>query len=150
MDGSRLREERLRLGLSQAALGERIGVQKRTILDWEKNRTSPTGAHLSALSEHGVDVVYVITGKRYAPGVDDPETRHMVREAMLREPAGDGALHDLLDETLRRKSEHYRRRLNRLGPLMDRLAMCSEEDFALVEAMLGRIFDGRPKTGGEP
>lgn len=60
--GDRLKSERAKLGLSQPALGEIVGAAKRTVIDWEKGATSPTAAQLAALSEAGVDVLFVVTG----------------------------------------------------------------------------------------
>lgn len=62
--GSRLRDERSRLGLSQTALGEIVGASKRTVIDWEKGATSPTSAQLADLAEIGLDPLYVLVGQR--------------------------------------------------------------------------------------
>lgn len=64
MIGSRLREERDRLKLSQDAFAALAGAKRRTLIDWEKGTTSPTGVQLSALHSHGVDLLYVLTGER--------------------------------------------------------------------------------------
>ncbi|MDF7680711.1 helix-turn-helix domain-containing protein [Enterobacteriaceae bacterium ESL0689] len=62
MIGLRIKEERERLSLTQQGIADAIGVAKRTFIDWEKDRTSPTAVQLSALSNIGVDVLYVVTG----------------------------------------------------------------------------------------
>lgn len=72
MIGLRIKEERERLGFTQQAFAELIGVAKRTFIDWEKDRTSPTAVQLSALSKSGVDVLYVVTGQRML-SVTSPE-----------------------------------------------------------------------------
>lgn len=59
----RLREERERLRLTQEVFAEAAGAKRRTLIDWEKGVSSPTAVQLSALSEIGVDVLYVLTGK---------------------------------------------------------------------------------------
>lgn len=64
MIGTRLREERERLGLTQEAFAVAGNAARRTLIDWEKNVSSPTAVQLSALSAIGVDVLYVVTGKR--------------------------------------------------------------------------------------
>ncbi|MCW2478854.1 helix-turn-helix transcriptional regulator [Candidatus Symbiopectobacterium sp. NZEC135] len=64
MIGLRIKEERERLSLTQQGMAEAIGVAKRTFIDWEKERTSPTAVQLSALSLMGMDVLYVLTGQR--------------------------------------------------------------------------------------
>ncbi|EFH8134085.1 transcriptional regulator [Escherichia coli] len=62
--GSRLREERERLGLSQQALGEIGGVKKLTQLNYEKGDRAPDTIYLTSVAEAGVDIVYVLTGQR--------------------------------------------------------------------------------------
>lgn len=65
--GDRLRAERERLGYSQSDFGGLGGQGKTTQINYEKGGTSPTTDYLLALAPHGVDVVYVLTGKR---GID--------------------------------------------------------------------------------
>lgn len=67
MIGLRIKEERERLSLTQQGVADAIGVAKRTFIDWEKDRTSPTAVQLSALSDIGIDVLYVVTGVRSQP-----------------------------------------------------------------------------------
>lgn len=62
--GSRLKEERERLGLSQAAFAGLAGASKRAQIDWEKDATSPNAAALSAFADAGADVLYILTGAR--------------------------------------------------------------------------------------
>lgn len=64
MIGDRLREERVRIGATQADFSATVGAAKRTIIDWEKDRTSPTALQLTALAKVGVDVGYILTGER--------------------------------------------------------------------------------------
>lgn len=64
MIGVRIKEERSRLGLNQPDFAEIAGVSKRTLIDWEKDASSPNAVHLSALSKAGVDVQYIITGEK--------------------------------------------------------------------------------------
>jgi transcriptional regulator with XRE-family HTH domain len=67
--GSRLREERERLGLSQEELAAVGGVTKRTQHMWERGDQTPNGEVLSLAAAHGVDVLYVLTGRREAASV---------------------------------------------------------------------------------
>jgi transcriptional regulator with XRE-family HTH domain len=62
--GSRLREERLRLGMTQADFAEFGGVAKRTALEWEQGKTSPNAVFLAAASRQGIDILYVVNGVR--------------------------------------------------------------------------------------
>ncbi|EFN8408668.1 transcriptional regulator [Escherichia coli] len=66
--GTRLREERKRLGLSQAAMAEVAGIRKQTQLKYEKGDSFPDAAYLATLSRFGLDVQYVVLG------VHSPET----------------------------------------------------------------------------
>lgn len=68
--GDRLREERDRLGLSQAAFGELGGVKANAQGNYEKGDRSPDAAYLAAVAAHGVDVLYVVTGERTPEAAD--------------------------------------------------------------------------------
>lgn len=70
MIGARIKEERARLDLNQPEFGAIAGASKRTVIEWEKDNSSPTAVQLSALSEAGVDVNYVITGIRLNKSVN--------------------------------------------------------------------------------
>lgn len=60
--GSRLREERERLGLSQADLAEKAGVHRNTQARYENDRGSlPTG-YVMTLANLGFDVDYILHG----------------------------------------------------------------------------------------
>ncbi len=62
-----LKEERVRLGLSQMALAEALGVTKWTVINYEKagGRGTPIPADLlSACARLGMDVQYILTGVR--------------------------------------------------------------------------------------
>lgn len=62
--GSRLKEERVRLGMSQTQLAALGGVGKMSQINYEKDVRSPNGEYFSALSNAGVDIQYVITGEQ--------------------------------------------------------------------------------------
>lgn len=62
--GDRLREERERLGMSQAVFGELGGVKANAQGNYEKGERNPDAAYLAAIAEKGVDVLYVVTGER--------------------------------------------------------------------------------------
>lgn len=72
--GARLREERVRMGMSQEIMGTRIGTTSRTIKKYEGNETSPRATELLQLSSLGADVLYIVTGIRLPLGV--AETRN--------------------------------------------------------------------------
>ena len=62
--GTRLAEERKRLGLRQADFAGRVGtdVPKQSL--YETGKRELKAAYLARLAEAGVDIVYVLTGKR--------------------------------------------------------------------------------------
>jgi transcriptional regulator with XRE-family HTH domain len=61
---SRLRDERIRLGLKQDVVGEVTGVGRHTQANYESGRTFPTTQYLERAAEIGVDAVYVLFGTR--------------------------------------------------------------------------------------
>lgn len=62
--GERLREERERLGFNQPDFAGFAETTKQTLFSWETGNSSPKADQLEKLSEHGVDVYYVLTGQR--------------------------------------------------------------------------------------
>lgn len=69
--GTRLRDERIRLGLSQTEFGNYGGVRKNTQSKYESNERAPDALYLANVAHHGVDVQYVITGVRKAEADDE-------------------------------------------------------------------------------
>lgn len=69
--GARLREERLRIGLSQQGLADLIEGARLSVVQYESGRSSPSAETLAAMEAIGVDVRYALTGLRQAPsGID--------------------------------------------------------------------------------
>lgn len=62
--GNRLKEERKRLGLTQEAIGLACGVAKRTQILFEQDAHVPGGAYFAAADELGMDITYVLVGRR--------------------------------------------------------------------------------------
>lgn len=60
----RLREERERLSYSQRAFGDLAGISKNTQLAYETGSSPITLDYLARAAEHGVDVQYVVSGRR--------------------------------------------------------------------------------------
>jgi transcriptional regulator with XRE-family HTH domain len=83
--GERLKEERVRLGLSQAALGEIGGVRKQAQLNYEKGERNPDSAYLSAIAKFGADIQFIVTGIRSAESLssDEKELISLFRQAPL-------------------------------------------------------------------
>jgi transcriptional regulator with XRE-family HTH domain len=64
MIGKRLKEERIRLGLTQEKIMELAGVSKPTVISWEKGNSTLNANVLAILSQNGFDVLYIVTGTR--------------------------------------------------------------------------------------
>ncbi|WP_254601912.1 helix-turn-helix domain-containing protein [Cupriavidus taiwanensis] len=62
--GARLKEERERLGYSQPAFAALGGASKGSQLAWEKGSAMPNAEFLHIAASVGVDVLYVVTGRR--------------------------------------------------------------------------------------
>jgi transcriptional regulator with XRE-family HTH domain len=99
--GSRLREERDRLRISQTDLAETGGVSRRTQAAYEAGQTMPSLGYLSLISAAGIDVGYVLNGRAsaaLAPDEDEllrryraasPEVRAVVLAALGATPIGE-------------------------------------------------------------
>ncbi|WP_443027061.1 helix-turn-helix domain-containing protein [Sphingomonas sp. LB3N6] len=62
--GVRLREERKRLGLTQAELAERAGTDTQKQSLYETSKRKLVGDYLANLARLGIDTQYVLTGQR--------------------------------------------------------------------------------------
>lgn len=67
--GSRLREERDRLGYNQGDFADAGGVSKRTLVDWEHGKTTPNAEFLFLISKVGADITYIVIGEPSGPGL---------------------------------------------------------------------------------
>lgn len=75
---ARLREERIRVGLSQQALGEIGGVLKQAQLKYEKGDRFPDAAYLAAIAKAGIDIRYVLTNERDYEPVKKPTAEEQI------------------------------------------------------------------------
>lgn len=89
--GPRLRQERTRLKLSQSALGSIGGVETNAQGNYESGNRSPKADYLLRVMDAGVDIHYVLTGKRLY------ETEDACGDLLL----SDAAKHDCLDKVTR-------------------------------------------------
>ncbi|WP_353191985.1 helix-turn-helix transcriptional regulator [Pandoraea pnomenusa] len=91
--GSRLREERSRLQLSQSAFADLAGVTKTTQGNYETNKRSPDATYLAAIARHGADVGYVVTGERTSDaGIGVDAVKLAVEKAFTMVSASDMAV----------------------------------------------------------
>ena len=85
--GTRLREERERLGMTQEGFGQAGGVLKRALIRYEKGDRMPDATFLAAIAAAGADVLYIRTGQRSgvaaaAPVAAEPLAAQLSRRAL--------------------------------------------------------------------
>jgi transcriptional regulator with XRE-family HTH domain len=68
--GSRLKEERKTLGLSQQAFAAIGGVEANAQGKYESGERTPRSDYLAALGVKGVDVLYLLSGRRTPLRID--------------------------------------------------------------------------------
>ena len=93
----RISEERKRLGLSQAAFAEAVGMSLSTQKRYEKGEREPDAGYLNQLGSVGVDVQYVITGVREG---EDSLYEDAIFRVLLRLCATLGVERDQLDKLI--------------------------------------------------
>jgi transcriptional regulator with XRE-family HTH domain len=71
--GKRIREERQKLGLSQALFAEKAGVHRNTQANYETGRRVPDSLYFIAIRRIGVDIGYVLDGYQVSD-TDEIET----------------------------------------------------------------------------
>jgi len=81
--GTRLKEERKRLGYAQEAMAVACGIGKRTQILFEQDAHFPGGAYFLAADELGVDVMYVMTGRHERLAPPDIELLDAWRQASV-------------------------------------------------------------------
>lgn len=85
--GERIREERLRVGLTQTAFGECGGIALRAQQHYEMGRRAPDAAYLAQIAARGGDVLYVLTGVRL-PEIWRDQVARVLRTSAEVEPEG--------------------------------------------------------------
>ena len=71
--GLRLCDERRRLGWTQQQLAAKLGVHKNTILNYETGQVAPDARLMADLFDLGVDIHYLLGGRRLLYIDDDFE-----------------------------------------------------------------------------
>lgn len=100
--GERLREERMRLSLSQDEIAAVGGVTRRTQVAYESDGRALDAGYLISVRELGVDVLYVLTGERLPtrdadPGAANDDEREVLRKYRQLSEAGKGAVEALMN-----------------------------------------------------
>lgn len=60
--GERLKEERLRIGLSQTAFAQKVGIHRNTQIKYESGERHPDTEYINSIGAIGVDVFYIYSG----------------------------------------------------------------------------------------
>ncbi len=81
---ARLREERRRIGLSQAAMAEALKTSLSSQKRYENDERKPDADYLMALEKLGIDTAFVLTGERKSSQQLDPSKlgEHISPEAI--------------------------------------------------------------------
>ena len=93
--GERLKSERARLGMSQGDFGALVGVSKTSQFNYEAGGRSPDAAYLQKAAEIGVDVAFILTGRRE----EAAETFVVIARHAAAASAGPGALNGSEERT---------------------------------------------------
>ncbi|TFF14626.1 XRE family transcriptional regulator [Pseudomonas sp. BCA14] len=71
-----MREERIRLNLSQEDLAQAGGVNRNTQGTYERGGRNPDTSYLAGVATLGVDTIYVLCGRRFVgAGLSDDEAK---------------------------------------------------------------------------
>lgn len=62
--GERIREERTRLRMTQGQFAQAAGASVRSVASWEANTARPKASVLAQLASSGIDVGYILNGRR--------------------------------------------------------------------------------------
>lgn len=76
--GIRLRDERMRLGLTQSDAAKAAGVGFSTYQTWERDR-SPNAEALASLHSAGFDILYVVTGIKMESTLSNEDSSLLAR-----------------------------------------------------------------------
>lgn len=95
--GQRLRQERIRLKLSQSALGNIGGVETNAQGNYESGARSPKADYLLRVAEGGVDISYVLTGVR-RESIQAPPSSGVVIEKESAGPLGEAHMCKVTDQ----------------------------------------------------
>lgn len=137
----RIAEERKRLGLSQAAFADAVGVSLSSQKRYEKGEREPDTAYLSALAGFGVDVGYVM-------GYTQSKPEEKLQEALFWIKVGETGrtAEDMFGNEIPGQREHYG---EGCGWLLLRALELSEEAWnAIADRLVKLGADGVPVTDG--
>jgi transcriptional regulator with XRE-family HTH domain len=91
--GNRLAQERDARGLNQEQLAGIVGKSRRSVAAWESGASMPDADALAAADLVGIDVLYVVTGRRGGVPLTAKEQLLVQITRGMPEPAIDAVLH---------------------------------------------------------
>ncbi|RKU01957.1 transcriptional regulator [Burkholderia sp. Nafp2/4-1b] len=155
--GSRLREERLRIGLSQEEFAAVGGVLRRAQSNYESDERSPDARYLTAVAELGVDVLYVLRGIKAGHGGEAPtatsfdaDERELIEDYRQLNPAGKASLQAFLTSCFNSgvmlQTDDSPRRAKRLAE--NRMAGLDERSADILRRAKAMIDEHRATQGG--
>ena len=95
--GSRLREQREALGVTQEELAERLGKTRNTVGAWERGDQYPSGEFYAMAPGWGFDVLYILTGAHGAVAKMTAEESTLVDNYRSATDGGRAAARAVLD-----------------------------------------------------
>jgi transcriptional regulator with XRE-family HTH domain len=99
--GTRLREEREKLGLTQAEIAEVAGVTRNSQYSYENDKRKPDADYLQAIAAAGCDVQYILTGQKSSQvKIAEPPKNYAVINRVKAEKLLDSLPADVLDDVL--------------------------------------------------
>lgn len=78
--GERLKEERKRIKITQEELSACLKLTSRTWGSYERGQSTPDAWILSELEKKGIDIYYVITGKKLPIAFDNPDEEKIIKQ----------------------------------------------------------------------
>lgn len=85
------------MGMNQTQFAALGGVGKETQLNYESGLRKPDSDYLQAVAQHGVDVLYLITGARAQPASVTPEEASLLDNYRQSGEKGRAAARSVLD-----------------------------------------------------
>lgn len=102
---SRLKEERKKIFNSRREFGELTKIPTGTLEGWELRNTNISCEGLKELDEHGIDIYYIITGKRTQDTSANDEIESTVYDKLIEQFEGRVEALERENELLREKLE---------------------------------------------
>ncbi len=133
--GERLRQERARLGLSQGELAEKLSISKTTQFHYEANKRSPDAKYFLLAEKCGIDILFLITGKRNGSTIDAGFV--LIKRYDIAAAAGVGAVIGDVEEAIGELA-FSREWLSKRKLLPEKLAIISVRG----DSMAGRLQPG--------